>query len=156
MIPMSEKGVVQPANILVVDDTPANLRLLVGILQARGHTVRPVPCGELALAAARRDPPDLILLDIEMPGMNGYEVCKQLKADDALEGIPVIFISGLDEHLDKVTAFAVGGADYLTKPFQMEELHARVDNHLKLRRMLVDLEQYKTGSRPPPARWGTF
>src|SRR5687768_4777703 len=132
----------QPASILVVDDTPANLQVLAGMLKDRGYKVRPVPGGKLALAAARRDPPDLILLDINMPDMNGYEVCEQLKADEALKGIPVIFISALTEPLDKVKAFATGGVDYLTKPFQMEELHARVETHLKLRRLQIELEQY--------------
>jgi len=80
-----------------------------------------VPTGKLALQAARRDPPDLILLDINMPDMNGYEVCEHLKSDENLKGIPVIFISALTEQLDKVKAFAIGAVDYLTKPFQMEE-----------------------------------
>src|SRR3954471_12640593 len=99
----------QPAGILVVDDTPANLQVLAGMLKDRGYKVRPVPGGKLALLAARRDPPDLILLDINMPEMNGYEVCEHLKADDTLKGIPVIFISALTEELDKVKAFATGG-----------------------------------------------
>src|SRR6187200_2393789 len=130
------------ASILAVDDTPANLQVLTGMLKDRGYKVRPVPSGKLALLAARRDPPDLILLDINMPEMNGYEVCEHLKADDSLRGIPVIFISALTEQLDKVKAFATGGVDYLTKPFQMEELHARVETHLKLRRMQTELEEY--------------
>src|SRR5207302_7783615 len=129
------------AGILVVDDTPANLQVLAGMLKDRGYKVRPVPSGKLALLAARRDPPDLILLDINMPEMNGYEVCEHLKADDKLKGIPVIFISALTEQLDKVKAFATGGVDYITKPFQMEELHARVETHLKLRRLQVELEE---------------
>src|SRR6476660_2832563 len=132
----------QPASILVVDDTPANLQVLAGMLKDRGYKVRPVPGGKLALLAARRDPPDLILLDINMPEMNGYEVCAHLKAEDRLKGIPIIFISALTEPLDKVKAFAIGGVDYLTKPFQMEELHARVETHLKLRRLQVELEEY--------------
>ena len=132
----------QPASILVVDDTAANLQVLAGMLKDRGYKVRPVPSGKLALLAARRDPPDLILLDINMPEMNGYEVCEHLKADDQLKGIPVIFISALTEQLDKVKAFAIGGVDYITKPFQMEELHARVETHLKLRRLQIDLEEY--------------
>src|SRR5437764_7713815 len=130
------------ASILVVDDTPANLQVLAGMLKDRGYKVRPVPSGKLALLAAGRDPPDLILLDINMPEMSGYEVCEQLKADDNLKRIPVIFISALTEQLDKVKAFAIGGVDYLTKPFQMEELHARVETHLKLRRMQIELEEY--------------
>src|SRR3984893_7836472 len=131
-----------PASILAVDDTPSNLRGLAVMLKDRGYKVRPVPSGKLSLLAAGRDPPDLILLDINMPEMNGYEVCELLKADDNLKGIPVIFISALTEPLDKVKAFAIGGVDYLTKPFQMEELHARVETHLKLRRLQVELEQY--------------
>jgi len=137
--PKSSGG--QLANILIVDDTPANLQVLAGMLKDRGYKVRPVPSGKLALLAARRDPPDLILLDINMPEMNGYEVCEQLKADDNLNGIPVIFISALTEPLDKVKAFAIGGVDYLTKPFQMEELHARVETHLKLRRLQIELQK---------------
>lgn len=135
-------GAGQPASILVVDDTPANLQVLAGMLKDRGYKVRPVPSGKLALLAAQRDPPDLILLDINMPEMNGYEVCEHLKADAKLKGIPVIFISALTEQLDKVKAFAIGGVDYLTKPFQMEELHARVETHLKLRRLQIELEEY--------------
>jgi len=128
--------------ILVVDDAPANLQVLAGMLKNRGYKARPVPSGKLALLAARRDPPDLILLDINMPDMNGYEVCERLKADDQLKGIPVIFISALTETLDKVKAFAIGGVDYLTKPFQIEELHARVETHLKLRRLQIEVEEY--------------
>jgi two-component system, sensor histidine kinase and response regulator len=131
----------QPASILVVDDTPANLQVLAGMLKDRGYKVRPVPGGKLALLAAQRDPPDLILLDINMPEMNGFEVCDHLKADARLHGIPVIFISALTEQMDKVKAFAVGGVDYLTKPFQMEELYARIETHLNLRRLQIELEE---------------
>src|SRR4051812_13032925 len=127
------------ASILIVDDTPANLQVLAGMLKDRGYKVRPVPSGKLALLAAKREPPDLILLDINMPELNGYEVCEQLKADELLAGIPVIFISALTDQLDKVKAFASGGLDYITKPFQMEELHARVKTHLKLHRLQVEL-----------------
>ncbi len=136
-----EKPVARTASILVVDDVSANLQVLTGMLKARGYKVRPVPSGALALQAARKAAPDLILLDINMPEMNGYEVCQHLKADESLRGIPVIFISALNENLDKVNAFAIGGVDYITKPFQMEELHARVETHLKLRLLQVDLEQ---------------
>ena len=135
-------GAGQPASILVVDDTSANLQLLAGMLKDRGYKVRPVPTGKLALLAAERDPPDLILLDINMPEMNGYEVCEHLQADDKLKRIPIIFISALTEPLDKVKAFAVGGVDYVIKPFQMEELQARVETHLKLRRLQIELEEY--------------
>src|ERR1700730_155968 len=131
-----------PASILAVDDTPANLQVLAGMLKDRGYKVRPVPSGKLALLAARRDPPDLILLDINMPETNGYEKVEPLKVDDKPKGIPVIFTSALTEQLDKVKSFAIGGVDYITKPFQMEELHARVETHLKLRRMQIELEEY--------------
>jgi serine phosphatase RsbU (regulator of sigma subunit) len=139
---LPKNSLAQPASILVVDDTPANLQVLAGMLKDRGYKVRPVPSGKLALLAAQRDPPDLILLDINMPEMNGYEVCEHLKSDEKLKRIPIIFISALTEPLDKVKAFAIGGVDYLTKPFQMEELHARVETHLKLRRLQIDLENY--------------
>ncbi len=135
-------GAGQPASILVVDDTSANLQLLAGMLKDRGYKVRPAPTGKLALLAAERDPPDLILLDINMPEMNGYEVCEHLQADDKLKRIPIIFISALTEPLDKVKAFAAGGVDYVIKPFQMEELQARVETHLKLRRLQIELEEY--------------
>ncbi len=137
----AKKSVGQPANILVVDDTHANLQVLAGMLKDRGYKVRPVPSGKLALLAAQRDPPDLILLDINMPEMNGYEVCERLKADDQLKGIPIIFISALTDQMDKVKAFATGGVDYITKPFQMEELHARVETHLKIHRLQIELEE---------------
>src|SRR6202789_4487334 len=145
------------ASILAVDDTPANLQVLAGMLKERGYKVRPVPSGKLALLAAQRDPPDLILLDINMPEMNGYEVCVHLKADDRLKAIPVIFTSALTEPLDKVQAFSVGGVDYLPKPFHMEELHARVETHLKLRRLQLELEETnarlpKVNPRMPRAR----
>src|ERR1700679_4150087 len=151
MTPLNAKNS-QPASILVVDDTPANLQVLAGMLKERGYKVRPVPSGKMALLAAQRDPPDLILLDINMPEMNGFEVCAQLKSDDRLKGIPVIFISALTEQLDKVKAFASGGVDYITKPFQMEELHARVETHLKLRRLQVDLEEYSRNLESARAR----
>jgi sigma-B regulation protein RsbU (phosphoserine phosphatase) len=140
-----ETDIGQTASILVVDDAAANLQVLTGMLKDRGYKARPVPSGKLALLAARKDPPDLILLDINMPEMNGYEVCQCLKGDETLRGIPIIFISALNDNLDKVKAFAVGGVDYITKPFQMEELHARVETHLKLRRLQVELEE--TNSR---------
>jgi phosphoserine phosphatase RsbU/P len=121
-------------DILVVDDTPENLQLLAGMLKERGYKVRPVRSGPVALQAARHHPPDLMLLDISMPEMSGYEVCAVAKADAALKDIPVIFISALDDLSDKVQAFTVGGVDYITKPFQVEEVAARVGTHLQLRR----------------------
>ena len=128
-------------NVIVVDDTPANLQLLTGMLKERGYKVRPVPSGKLALQAAKNDPPDLILLDIMMPEMDGYEVCERLKADEKLREIPVIFISALNETMDKVRAFGVGGVDYVTKPFQFEEVDARVRTHLELQRQRRKLKE---------------
>ncbi|MFB8789870.1 MAG: hybrid sensor histidine kinase/response regulator [Potamolinea sp.] len=129
------------ANILVVDDTIANLRLLVNLLVERGYKVRPASNGSMALAAARTEPPDLILLDIVMPNMDGYEVCEHLKADELTCEIPVIFISAINEVLDKVKALSIGGVDYITKPFQVEEVLARVETHLEIRRLQINLQQ---------------
>ncbi len=128
-------------SILIVDDTPANLRLLSGILAQKDYMIRPVTDGALALSAARTDPPDLILLDIMMPTMSGYDVCKQLKADERTRDISVIFISAKQEILDKVTAFSLGAVDYITKPFQAEEVLARVETHLSLRNLRKSLEE---------------
>ena len=120
------------SSILIVDDTPQNLQLLFRLLRDRGYNARPVSSGALALEAARQMPPDLILLDINMPDMDGYQVCERLKADPNLKDIPVIFISALNESLDKVKAFGFGGVDYIAKPFQAEEVEARVKTHLTL------------------------
>jgi sigma-B regulation protein RsbU (phosphoserine phosphatase) len=128
------------ADIMIVDDTRANLRLLSKMLAEQGYQVRPVPDGALALAAARAEPPDLILLDIRMPEMNGYQVCERLKADARTRDVPIIFISALDATQDKVSAFAAGGVDYVTKPFQNEEVLARVETHLALRRLQTQLQ----------------
>ncbi|MGB7442974.1 MAG: PAS domain-containing protein [Coleofasciculaceae cyanobacterium] len=128
----SNKTLVTFADILVVDDTPNNLRLLAGMLSEQGYKVRKVINGVLALQAVKVAPPDLILLDINMPGMNGYEVCQRLKDDPKTAQIPVIFISALDQVIDKVKAFEVGGVDYITKPFKLPELIARIENQLKI------------------------
>ena len=120
-------------SILVVDDTPANLQMLADMLKRRGYRARPVPSGRLALLASKADPPDLILLDVNMPEMDGYEVCAELKKDESLAGIPVIFISAYGETVDKMRAFSAGGLDYITKPFHVEEVEARVAIHLQLR-----------------------
>jgi serine phosphatase RsbU (regulator of sigma subunit) len=130
---------VSTSNLLVVDDTPANLRLLVEILRDVGYKVRPATNGQRALTAIEKEPPDLILLDIMMPGMDGYEVCEHLKANEQTCEIPVIFISALTEAFDKLKAFAVGGVDYITKPFQAEEVLARVETHLKLHHLQQQL-----------------
>ena len=129
-----------PSSILIVDDVPDNLRLLTGILKGQGYRARPVPNGRLALRAAKYDPPDLILLDIDMPGMDGFEVCRALKADDRTHDIPVIFVSALEETADKVEGFRVGGVDYISKPYQTEEVLARVRTHLSLRGLQERLE----------------
>jgi sigma-B regulation protein RsbU (phosphoserine phosphatase) len=129
------------ADVLIVDDTPANLRLLSKMLAEQGYQVRPVPDGPLALAATRAEPPDLILLDIRMPGMSGYQVCEHLKTDARTRDIPVIFISALDATQDKVKAFTAGGMDYITKPFQVEEVLARVETHLAMRRLQKQLQE---------------
>lgn len=134
-------------SVLMVDDTPANLELLSGMLKGRGYKVRAAVSGALALQAVRNDPPDLILLDISMPEMNGYEVCAQLKADEKLKDIPVIFLSALSETIDKVKAFGAGGVDYITKPFQFEEVEARVETHLELRRQKRQLQENYTELR---------
>jgi len=118
--------------ILVVDDTPQNLRLLIDMLTQQGYKVRPARDGQSALSSAQSALPDLVLLDIMMPEMSGYEVCEALKADERTRDIPIIFISALDEMMDKVRAFSVGGVDYITKPFQTEEVLARVKTHLTI------------------------
>jgi signal transduction histidine kinase len=130
-----------PPSILIVDDVPANLQLLSGMLAERGYKVRPAPSGPLALEAARRSPPELILLDINMPHMDGFEVCRRLKADPHLADIPVLFISALGDAADKVRAFAEGGQDYITKPFHVEEVLARVMTHLALRRAQREVKE---------------
>lgn len=127
--------------ILVVDDHPDNLRLLSGILNEHGYKVRLAPNGERALATIRKEAPGLILLDIMMPVMDGFEVCKRLKQDEETAGIPIIFISALNETIDKVKAFSLGGVDYITKPFKSEEVLARVKTHLSLRFLQLQLEK---------------
>ena len=127
-------------DILIVDDAPANLRLLSQMLTKYGYKVRAVINGSHALEAVKMSSPDLILLDIMMPGLSGYEVCEQLKANEKTRGIPIIFISALDAAGDKIRAFTAGGVDYITKPFHAEEVLARVETHLSLRELRVSLE----------------
>lgn len=129
------------ADILVVDDNPANLHLLTGMLKASGFKVRPVRSGELALQAAASAPPDLILLDVSMPDMDGFEVCRRLKADETLQDVPVLFISAHTDLSDKVKGFAAGGVDYVAKPFQQDEVLARVTAHLELRRQKREIQE---------------
>jgi putative two-component system response regulator len=132
-----------PATIMVVDDTPANLHLLEEMLLGENFRVQSFPRGDLALKAAERNPPDLVLLDITMPDLDGYQVCASLKVKERLRDIPVIFISGLNETIDKVRAFNAGGVDYVTKPFQFEEVQARVLTHLKIHRLQQQLEEHR-------------
>lgn len=127
--------------ILVVDDSSANLQLLMNLLVEHGYTVFPASDGELALEFVQSTLPDLILLDIKMPGMDGYEVCRRLKADQRTSSIPIIFLSALEDQRDKVKGFAAGGVDYITKPFQPEEMLARVSIHLRVRELTEGLEQ---------------
>ncbi len=132
--------------ILLVDDTPDNLRLLSKILTEQGYEVGKALNGQMALRAVHTATPQLILLDINMPNMDGYEVCKALKSDAQTKDIPIIFISALDDVWDKVKAFKVGGIDYITKPFQSEEVLARVENQLKIQALQKALlgEQQKS------------
>jgi C4-dicarboxylate-specific signal transduction histidine kinase len=128
------------ALILIVDDEPANLQLLADLLKQRGHEVRVAPSGQLALNYIGRQKPDLILLDVNMPEMDGYEVCRRLKDNPDWAMIPVIFISASDEERNIVQSFVAGGVDYVTKPFHSAEVEARVETHLKLYRYQQHLE----------------
>lgn len=130
-------------NVLIVDDTPQNLDLLSEILRGDGFDVRPAKSAGLALLSARTIVPDLILLDIMMPEIDGYEVCRRLKADEKTRDVPVIFISALKDVVDRVQAFEAGGVDFLSKPFHAEEVLARVRTHLALRRAHIKLENQK-------------
>ncbi|GAB4133978.1 MAG: hypothetical protein Fur0046_05330 [Cyanobacteria bacterium J069] len=129
----------QRGKILIVDDTPDNLRLLTGNLTHHGYEVQCAISGALALMGAKANPPDVILLDIKMPEMDGFQVCQQLKQERATCDIPVIFLSALDSGFDKLRAFQVGGVDYITKPFQMEEVVARIENQLSLQRARAEI-----------------
>jgi two-component system, sensor histidine kinase and response regulator len=138
--PVTQSLMPPQGDIMIVDDNPANLKLLEDMLRQQGHEVCSFPRGRLALARAERNPPDLILLDINMPEMNGYEVCERLKSTQGVAGIPVIFLSALSETQDKVKAFQAGAVDYISKPFQFEEVHARVETHLKLHQLQRELK----------------
>ena len=133
-------------DILIVDDTPANLRLLSEMLTGEGFHVRPVTSGAQALRAVQAAPPDLVLLDIHMPDPDGYEVCRRLKADPRTREVPVIFLSALHDVHDKVRAFEAGGVDYVAKPFHLEEVLARVRTHLTLRALQREVERERAKS----------
>ncbi len=129
------------ADILIVDDTAANLETLGELLRGHGFRIRVAPDGQRALAAMRRSAPDLVLLDVNMPGMDGYEVCARMKAMETLAGVPVIFLSARAELEDKVKGFKAGGVDYVAKPFQSEEVMARVNAHVNLCRLQRELKR---------------
>jgi len=129
------------ASILIVDDTPFNLKFLADVLSRAGYITHTAATGEKAVELAQTIHFDLVLLDIMMPGLSGYEVCSHLKADKKTRDIPVIFLSALNQELDKVQAFTVGGVDYITKPFQVKEVLARIETHLTLRNLQKDLEE---------------
>ena len=135
------------ASVLIVDDTIDTLRLLSDLLSEHGYDVRAVTNGRQALQAVERDPPDLILLDIGLPELDGYEVCRRLRASERSQDVPVIFITALSETADKVRAFETGGVDYVTKPFQVEEVLARVKAHVALRRAQAELADSYTRLR---------
>ena len=136
---MQEKS----TEVLIVDDTPVNLQLLVGMLQHCGYAVKVAVNGEMALRVAKIKPPDLILMDISMPGMDRYSVCQSFKIDADLHHIPVIFVSVFASVDEKIKAFECGGVDYITKPFSLQEIQARIANHLRLSRMQRELEKNK-------------
>lgn len=136
---MSSSPAAPVADLLVVDDVLANLRLLAGLLRRCGYKVRPAPSGAIALRAAAAAPPDLVLLDVNMPGLDGFEVCRRLRSLPGLEDVPVLFLSARDEVGDKLEAFRAGAVDYLSKPFHFEEVQARVQTHLELRRARREL-----------------
>lgn len=136
---MTDKG-----QILAVDDTPASLKLLTDILKEEGYEVRSAISGELALHAAASEPPELILLDIRMPEMDGFEVCRRLKANPSTRNVPVIFVSAMSETDEKVQGFRLGVVDFVTKPYQRDELLARVHTHLELNRLRNHLEDLVT------------
>lgn len=130
----------EQADILVVDDSVKSLKLLVDLLSSQGYRVRPAANGHMALRSVAESIPDLILLDVKMPDMDGYEVCSRLKADEKLRQVPVLFISGIENTSSKIKGFDAGGIDYITKPFHSEEVLARVRIHLELRSLQVQLE----------------
>ena len=127
--------------IMIVDDVPMNLKVLDTILRSLGHDVFAFPRGDMFLSAVRAAPPDLVLLDINLPDMDSYGICALLKEDQTLRDIPVIFVSALTEPLDKLKAFGAGGADYIAKPFDISEVRARVATHLEIRRLRRELDR---------------
>jgi signal transduction histidine kinase len=129
------------ANIMIVDDMPANLQLLVHFLRNEGYRVRPVTSGAAAIELARHVHPDLVLMDVSMPEMDGYEACRRMKEIAPLKEVPIVFLSAMGDLLDKVRAFEVGGVDYITKPFHMEEVRIRIETHLRLSQLRGEMEE---------------
>ena len=127
--------------ILVVDDQPANLKVLLSFLQEHNYRVYMVDSGQRALDILPKIRPDLVLLDVMMPGMNGFEICRRIKADKKLASLPIIFMTALDSVGDKMAGFAAGAVDYITKPFQQAEVLARINTHITLRKREKELEQ---------------
>jgi len=133
---------IETGTILVVDDIPTNIKVLFDYLKSLGFKVRIAKSGENALTQIALSPPDLILLDVMMPGLDGFEVCRRLKADETTRDIPVIFMTAKTETVDKVKGFEVGAVDYVTKPFQQEEVLARINAHLKIIKLQKSLQQH--------------
>lgn len=125
--------------VLVVDDNPVNIKLLQKILEQSNYLVRAAVNGELALKSAKLSPPDLILMDIHMPVMDGFDACKQLKRDIDLKEIPVIFVSASSNKINKIKAFKLGCVDYIVKPFEIAEVRARVNTHIKIRKKMNEI-----------------
>lgn len=134
------------ANILIIDDNPGNLKLLTKMLSEQGYRVRISPSAKLGIDSVMTELPDLIILDIKMPEMDGYEVCEQLKVNQKTQDIPIIFVTGLEDAIDKVKAFQVGAVDYIVKPFKIIEVIARVENQLQISQKIRELQQAREHS----------
>lgn len=139
---MIEQDSSTTSTILIADDNPDNIRVLQGMLDESGYLVRVATNGELALKSAKASPPNLILLDIHMPRMDGYEACIRLKNDVDLKDIPVIFLSALSDNFNKLKAFELGAVDYIVKPFELLEVKARIQMHLKIRHQMAEIEAF--------------
>lgn len=130
--------------LLIVDDNPENLRVLRDMLSKEGYAVRAAKTGNQAISSIKESEPALVLLDVHLPEMNGFEVCGQIKSDPEYKNLPIIFLSALDDSFNKLKGFEAGAVDYMTKPFDIEEVKVRVSTHLKLRESLIELEVLKS------------